>query len=59
MQNMEAGTGFKKRAGVILYIAVFLVIEIVFGYFIVESEAFLWKTPLSMGAIWPRHKRKK
>lgn len=39
MQNTEAGTGFKKRAGVILYIAVFLVIEIVFGYFIVESRS--------------------
>ena len=49
MQNMEAGTGFKKRAGVILYIAVFLVIEIVFGYFIVESRSIFMENSIKHG----------
>lgn len=35
---MEPRTGLKKRLGIISYIAVFLVVEMIFGYFILESR---------------------
>lgn len=35
---METSAGLKKRFGLILYVAVFLVVESVFGYFILESR---------------------
>lgn len=35
---METSAGLKKRLGLILYIVIFLVIELVFGYFILKSR---------------------
>lgn len=35
---METSAGLKKRFGLILYVAVFLVVEMVFGYFILKSR---------------------
>lgn len=46
---MEASARFKKRLGVILYIAVFLVVEIVFGYFILESRKLFVKNSIKDG----------
>ena len=46
---MEASAGLKKRLGMILYIAVFLVVEIVFGYFILESRNLFVETSIKDG----------
>lgn len=46
---MEYGACLKKRLGIILYIAGFFVIEIVFGYFILQSRNIVMKTSIKHG----------
>lgn len=46
---MESSTGLKKRLGIISYIAVFLVVEMVFGYFILESRNLFLENSIRHG----------
>lgn len=46
---MEIGVGLKKRFGLSIYIAIFLVIEMVFGYFILESRNLFVKSTIQDG----------
>lgn len=47
---MEPRTGLKKRLGIISYIAVFLVVEMIFGYFILESRRLFWENSMKHGS---------
>lgn len=46
---MESSTGLKKRLGIISYIAVFLTVEMIFGYFILKSRSLLWENSIKHG----------
>ena len=46
---MKTSASLKKRLGVILYIAVFLVVEIIFGYFILESRKLFIENSIKDG----------
>ena len=47
---MESSTGLKKRLGIISYIAVFLAVEMIFGYFILESRRLFWESSMEHGS---------
>lgn len=47
---MESSTVLKKRFGIILYIAAFLVVEMVFGYFILESRRIFLENSIKNGS---------
>ena len=46
---METSAGLKKRLGIILYVTVFLVVEVIFGYFILESRNLFLKNSIKHG----------
>lgn len=46
---MESGFGLKKRLGLVLYVSIFLVVEMVFGYFILESRNIFVKNSIKHG----------
>ena len=46
---MESGAGLKKRLGIVFYIAVFLVVEMLFGYFILQSRSIFVKNSMKQG----------
>lgn len=46
---METSAGLKKRLGLILYVTVFLVLEIVFGYFLLESRGLFVESTIRDG----------
>lgn len=50
MQAMTTNTGWKKKLGIILYVVGFLILEIVFGYFIVESRNIFMKNSIQYGS---------
>lgn len=47
---METSAGLKKRIGLILYITVFLVLEVVFGYFLLESRSLFMESTIRDGS---------
>lgn len=47
---METSAGLKKRIGLILYITVFLVLEVVFGYFLLESRSLFVESTIRDGS---------
>lgn len=47
---METSAGWKKRLGLILYVTVFLVLEIVFGYFILKSRNLFMESTIRDGS---------
>lgn len=47
---METSAGLKKRLGLILYVTVFLVLEIVFGYFLLESRSLFVESTIIDGS---------
>lgn len=47
---MEPSAGLKKRLGIFLYIAVFLVVEVVFGYFILKSRNIFLENSIEHGS---------
>lgn len=46
---MESSTGLKKKLGIISYITVFLVVEMIFGYFILESRRLFLANSIKHG----------
>ena len=46
---MESSTSLKKRLGIISYMSVFLVVELVFGYFILESRNIFVENSIKHG----------
>lgn len=46
---MDSSTGLKKRLGIISYITVFLVVEMIFGYFILESRRLFLANSIKHG----------
>ncbi len=46
---MESSAGLKKRLGIILYVTVFLVVEVIFGCFILESRRFILENSIKHG----------
>ena len=47
---METSAGLKKRLGLILYVTVFLVLELVFGYFLLESRSLFVESTIRDGS---------
>lgn len=47
---MEAYAGWKKRLGVFFYIGIFLVLEVIFGYFILESRSLFIENSIKDGS---------
>lgn len=47
---MNVSAGLKKRVSVILYIATFLVMEVVFGYFLLESRHLFMENSVKHGS---------
>lgn len=47
---METNAGFRKKLGLILYITVFLVLEVVFGYFLLESRSLFVESTIRDGS---------
>lgn len=47
---METNAGFRKRLGLILYVTVFLVLEVVFGYFLLESRSLFMESTIRDGS---------
>ena len=50
MSIMDVNTGWKKRLGIITYISAFLVIEVIFGYFILESRSLFVENSIKHGS---------
>ena len=47
---METNAGFRKKLGLILYVTVFLVLEVVFGYFLLESRSLFVESTIRDGS---------
>ena len=56
---METNAGFRKRLGLILYVTVFLVLEIVFGYFLLESRSLFVESTIRDGSYLAQTKVEK
>lgn len=50
MQTMETSAGLKKRLGLISYVTVFWVLEIVFGYFLLEFRSLFIESTIRDGS---------